>query len=368
MINSTRKGILDFQKKYPYLFSSIFTILILLLVSVISFIYFKLVPNPSANISLFYIFSIILISRFTSGYWFGITASICAVISINYLYTFPYFALNFTLSGYPVTFLIMLAITLMTCTMTTHSKQQAAMLAEREKQLAEAETEKMRANLLRAVSHDLRTPLTGIIGNASTYLENEHYLEAADKRTLIENIGNDANWLLNMVENLLTITRIREEDMHINTSFEYVEEVVSEAIVRLKKRYPDIEINAQVPDELIMIPMDAMLIEQVIINLLENAILHSGNSSDIDLSVNNTPNEVLFSVKDHGHGISEDLLTYIFEGKCYSGSQTSDAHKGMGIGLSICKTIITAHHGTIEARNHENGAEFYFSLPKEVSS
>lgn len=367
MIASIRKDVTAFQTQRPYLFSSLFTILILALVSLLSYIYFLLVPNPDSNISLFYIFSIIIISRFTAGYGFGIFASLCAVICINYLYTFPYFSLNFTLTGYPVSFLFILATALMTSTMTSHLKQQAKVLTEHEKQLAEAEAEKMRANLLRAVSHDLRTPLTGIIGNASTYLDNEDYLDSEDKRAMIENICNDANWLLNMVENLLTVTRIREEDMHINTSFEYVEEVVSEALIRLKKRYPDVDINAQVPDELIMIPMDAILIEQVIINLLENAILHSGNSTDIRLSVTDTPQAVLFSVKDHGRGIAEELLDYIFEGESYSGSRTSDSRKGMGIGLSICKTIITAHHGSIAAGNHEDGAEFTFSLPKEAS-
>lgn len=366
MIHSTREGFINLKIKHSYLFSFFFTVSDLLITTLFSYGYFKMVPNPDANIALFYILTTILISRLTTGYWFGIFAAVCSVICINYLYTFPYFELNFTLSGYPVTFLFMLSISLMTCTMTAHLKQQAAVLAEREKQLAEAETEKMRANLLRAVSHDLRTPLTGIIGNASTYLDNEIHLDTKEKRTLIENIGNDAGWLLNMVENLLTITRIREEDMHINTSLEYVEEVVSEAIVRLKKRYPDTKINAQVPDELIMLPMDAILIEQVIINLLENAILHSGNCSGIDLSVSSTPTEVLFSVKDYGHGIPEELLNYIFDGKSNSGFQSTDSRKGMGIGLSICKTIITAHHGTIEARNHENGAEFYFSLPREA--
>lgn len=259
----------------------------------------------------------------------------------------------------------MLAVTLLTSTMTTNMKQQAKLIAERDKLLAEAEKEKIRANLLRAVSHDLRTPLTGIIGASSSYLENSNTLTENEKSAIVTHIQEDAHWLLNMVENLLSVTRIYSQSSKVKKTDESVEEVVSAAMNRLKKRIPNAPVTVSVPDDLLIIPMDAILIEQVLFNLLENAIIHSQSTEPILCYVRDNHEAVTFHVKDFGIGISEDRLPYIFDGAPYIGSAESDSNKGMGIGLSICKTIITAHDGIIDARNHEHGAEFYFSLPKE---
>ena len=287
-----------------------------------------------------------------------------SVIAINYLFTYPYYKINFTLTGYPITFLLMSGITLILCTMTSHMTIQSEMIAEREKRLAEAEMEKMRANLLRAISHDLRTPLTGIIGNSSLFLESQNDLSSTEQRTIMTNIYEDSNWLLNMVENLLSVTRIQGDSLSINTTEEPVEEVVGEALEKLEKRYPDAAIRVKIPEEFLMIPMDAVLIEQVTINLLENAIVHSGSILPIDFIVEDHPEHVSFIVRDYGKGLSEEKLQNLFETGTYNNSQSSDSRKGMGIGLSICKTIITAHHGTLSGRNHADGAEFCFTLPK----
>lgn len=329
-----------------------------------AFMYYHVVPENSANIALVYILALILVARYSVGYWYGVACSVFAVICVNYLFTYPYFQINFTLTGYPITFLGMLAISLLTSTMTSHLSHQAMVIAEREKLLAEAEKEKMRANLLRAISHDLRTPLTGIIGNSSLYLENGTNLSEEEKTKIIANIYDDSNWLLNMVENLLTVTRIRGDNLSVNTSEEPVEEVLAEALLKLHKRYPDTEIKTVIPEEFLLIPMDAILIEQVIINLLENAIVHSGTTKPIELIVKTDSEAVSFTIKDYGVGISKDHLNDLFDGTSYTPSQTADARKGMGIGLSICKTIVTAHHGTLFGQNHENGAEFIFTLPR----
>ena len=331
----------------------------------LSFLFFYLVPENTANIALIQILALVIIARSTDGYFFGLLSAAIGVICVNYLFTYPYFELNFTLTGYPITFICMLAISLMTSTMTSNLKQQFILLSEREKQLMEAEKEKMRANLLRAVSHDLRTPLTGIIGNSSAYIENNSVLDDAEKLKLVQHIHDDSNWLLNMVENLLSVTRIRTSSMNVTTSLEAVEEVVGEAISRFKKRIPDAAVQVTIPDEYTLLPMDAMLIEQVIINLLENAAVHAGSDSPIIFTVSDSSDSICFSVRDFGIGIPEEKLSTLFDGSDYEASKTSDAHKGMGIGLSICKTIITAHHGTITACNHDNGAEFIFNLPKE---
>ena len=168
-----------------------------------SFLYQHIVPDNHANVALFYILALVIIARWTVGYSYGIACTLFSVIAINYLFTYPYYKINFTLTGYPITFLLMSGITLILCTMTSHMTIQSEMIAEREKRLAEAEMEKMRANLLRAISHDLRTPLTGIIGNSSLFLESQNDLSSTEQRTIMTDIYEDSNWLLNMVENLL---------------------------------------------------------------------------------------------------------------------------------------------------------------------
>lgn len=353
-------------KHKQHLFSLLFSLLIMGAATGLALMYYHAVAENSANIALVYILALVLVSRFSVGYWYGIVCSLFAVVCVNYLFTYPYFQINFTLTGYPITFLGMLAISLLTSTMTSHLSRQAMFIAEREKLLAEAEKEKMRANLLRAISHDLRTPLTGIIGNSSLYLENKDLLSEKEKAEIITNIYDDSNWLLNMVENLLTVTRIKGDNLSITTSEESVEEVIAEALQKLHKRYPATKIRASIPEEFLMIPMDAILIEQVIINLLENAIVHSGSTESIELTVKNQDTTVSFTIKDFGKGIPPSNLNALFDGSSYSPSQTADARKGMGIGLSICKTIVAAHHGSLIGRNHEKGAEFTFTLPKTV--
>lgn len=348
-----------------HFFSIIVSIFFMTIAITASFLYHSVVPEQTTNIALIFILALVLISRWTVGYLYGTICSLIFVIFINYVFTYPYFEINFTLSGYPITFIVMLGISLLTSTMTSHLTLQAEMIAEREKQLADAEMEKMRANLLRAISHDLRTPLTGIIGNSSLFLENQERLRPAEKREIVTNIYNDSNWLLNMVENLLTVTRIQGDNFSIKTTEEPVEEVIAAALQKINKRYPDTAISVQVPDEFILLPMDAILIEQVTVNLLENAIVHSGSTRPLELLVEEEPHNVRFTIKDYGSGIASDKLEQLFDGTSYTPSQTSDAHKGMGIGLSICKTIITAHHGTIMGQNHEQGAEFIFTLPKK---
>ena len=168
--------------------------------------------------ALLYILALVLIARGTDGYFWGIFASLIGVVCVNFLFTYPYMALNFTLAGYPVTFLGMLAISFITSASTTYTKRQIQMLAERERLLVEAEKEKMRANLLRAISHDLRTPLTSIIGSGSSYLENGAFLNEGQKKELVRQIYEDSNWLLNMVENLLSVTRIQDGASNVNKS------------------------------------------------------------------------------------------------------------------------------------------------------
>ncbi len=350
-------SLIDVVKKHH----AVLTILIMSAATLCSFLFFFLVPSGSANITLFYVFALIIIARYTKGYRYGIAAALFCVVFINYFFTYPHFKLNFTLAGYPVTFIVMLAITLITSTLTSHMKRQAEALAA-------AEKEKMRANLLRAVSHDLRTPLTGIIGSVATLREDSLIQTDLQLHETVNHIYDDAAWLLNMVENLLSVTRIQVSDTHVKKSIEVVEEVVSESIARLKKRLPQARIEAALPQDFIMIPMDAILIEQVLINLMENALVHSKSTQPVRLQVTADLSCVLFEVIDYGVGIPKDLLDTIFDGVPSCESKSADSRKGMGIGLSICKTIVLAHHGTITAKNHTDGAVFSFTLPSAECS
>ena len=151
------------------------TLGILFVATIAAYIYDRLTAQ-TMNVIMFYTLAILLVSRTTQGYVPGIAAALLSVCAVNYLFTYPYWKFNFMLEGYPVTFFCMMVVSVLSSMATSHMKKQARELSEREKLLAEAEKEKMRANLLRAVSHDLRTPLTGIIGASSSYLENEERL------------------------------------------------------------------------------------------------------------------------------------------------------------------------------------------------
>lgn len=341
------------------------TAIILALATLLSTLFFQFSSNV-INIALIYILAILFTARATNCYSMGILASVYSVFWVNFAYTYPFMSLNFTLTGYPITFIGMTLISTITSSMTIHQAKQKQLLQEKDHMLTEAEKETMRANLLRAISHDLRTPLTTILGTSSALMEHGENMTAGEVHGMVQNIYTDADWLLHMVENLLSITRIQDDRgvSHVTKSEELLEEVVSEAVQRFRRRFPEALVKVSVPDELIMIPMEATLIEQVINNLLENAYYHAGGTDRrIELTVLTQQDFAVFSVRDYGCGIDPQLLGTLFEGGSTSHGTSTDAHKGMGIGLSICRTIVNAHGGQIYAGNHENGAEFTFTLP-----
>lgn len=245
--------------------------------------------------------------------------------------------------------------------------EQNKLTSERQQILFESEKERMRGNLLRAISHDLRTPLTGISGSVETILDDNGASKLAEetKRKLLIGIKDDADWLIRMVENLLSITRINEETMKVAKSKEAAEEVVSTAIQRIRKSYPKSEIKVTLPDEFVLVPMDSILIEQVLFNLMENAIRHSHSESPIFVTVSLIEKAIKFEVADQGKGLTAEQLQLLFNGMTKQ-STPVDSKSGMGIGLSIVKTIILAHDGTLHAGNRaQGGAIFTFTLPLE---
>lgn len=475
---------------------------------------FRNIGINDRSIIMIYLLSVLLISRTTSGYFYGVLSSILSALTFNFLFIEPYFTLTIIQAGYPITFIIMILVALITSALTARVKTQAKLATERGRrtevlyeinkkllatrgiqnivdvaneyivnifsrssiiytqdpgiekafslcqspsdadasfmksedeqavahwvfvnqkkagrgtdtlmgaggfylpvisskkvlgvigiscankrtlsqnsrfilrmiasQLAmaferqglsdkqrsmqvESEKEKMRSNLLRAISHDLRTPLTGILGASSTLLESGELLDQKTRDKLIFGIKEDSQWLIRMVENLLSVTRINEGTMNVTKSPEAVEEIVSEAIGRIKARIPGRTISVCVPDELLVVPMDGTLIEQVLINLIENALKHGGENTSVFVDVRRVGNRAIFEVSDNGEGIPEEDLPYIFDGIVSHGNRSTDSSRGTGIGLSICMSIIRAHKGKMEAVNkEEGGAIFRFELP-----
>lgn len=340
------------------------TIIYMAAATLVSSLMFHFTDNL-INVSIVYILAIILHARATSCYGAGIIASLYSVFWVNYAFSVPYMKLNFTLSGYPLTFFGMAFISCFTSSICIMISRQTNLIREQDKKLMNAEKETMRANLLRAVSHDLRTPLTTIIGSSVACLEQQNTMTAEEQRQLISNIEEDAQWLLNMVENLLSVTRIQDTDgaPAVVKTEEPLEEVISEAVQRFRKRFPLAVVHVSVPDAFIMVPMDAKLIEQVINNLLENAAFHGNSQEPIELTAAIHDKILSVTIKDYGNGIDPDRFPTLFDGGGACSNPKGDGHKGMGIGLSICKTIINAHGGSIEAANHSKGAMFTFTLP-----
>ena len=232
-----------------------------------------------------------------------------------------------------------------------------------QKILMEKETERIRSDFLRSISHDFRTPLTGIIGACSTLEQQDVSLDEIASRSLIRSVSEEAGWLLRMVENLLTVTRVGPSGHKLNKSLEPVEEVLFEALEMARGRFPGTEIRVSQPNDLLLVPMDPTLMVQVLNNLIENAVKYAENGSPIDLTVEEQEQTVTFTVRDYGRGLSETDLQNLFEPINH---RTGDSRHGMGLGLSICRSIIRAHGGTIEGHNgEERGAVFTITLPKE---
>lgn len=234
-----------------------------------------------------------------------------------------------------------------------------------EKKLAKIETEqeKFRSNLLRAISHDLRTPLTGISGTAELLLYN---LEREEDRKLAEGIFEEANWLTQMVENILSLTKIAEGRLVLHKQKEAVEEIIAEAVKHARKVAGGRSITTEIPDDVLLVPMDGKLILQVLINLVDNAIKHTGQDGTIHIQVNQISGRVWFYVSDNGSGISQSDFPHLFEPFFIARNANRTSKSGAGLGLSIVKAIVQAHGGRIFAENNDKGgAVFKFYLPLE---
>ena len=306
-----------------------------------------------------FVLGVFLVSWKTQGYHWGIVASVVSVLLVNWAFTYPYWAFDLMSPECISSAAVMMIVATMTGTLTTRLKQQ-------EKLKAEAEKERMRGNLLRAVSHDLRTPLTSIYGSCSVIIENFDSIPRERQLRLLKDIQTDAQWLNRMVENLLSVTRVDADTVRLSKYSVVLEELIDALLVKFYKHYPNQNVEVTLPEGFVRIPMDPVLIEQVLMNLMENVVNHGVGADRIWVSLERQEDAAAFSVCDNGCGIDPQILPNVFEGTVSAGGESGDSKRNMGIGLSVCRTIICAHGGTMKAENRkEGGAAFCFTLPLE---
>ena len=235
---------------------------------------------------------------------------------------------------------------------------------EKEQAAVRAKNEALRANLLRAISHDLRTPLTSISGNADTLRSGWEKLDDETRERIFTDIYEDAQWLISLVENLLAVSRIEEGRMQLHLSPELPDEVIREALQHIRIPQAGHRITVDCGDELLLARMDARLISQVIINLVENALKYTPPGSSVVIGAEKQGDRVMIRVADDGPGIPDDLKPRVFEMFFTGDRKVADSRRSLGLGLSLCRSIVTAHGGEITLTdNTPSGCVFTFSLP-----
>ncbi|MBO5323941.1 MAG: DUF4118 domain-containing protein, partial [Oscillospiraceae bacterium] len=247
------------------------------------------------------------------------------------------------------------------CALTLENSRNAK---EKEAAKLQAENEKLRANLLRSISHDLRTPLTSISGNAGMLLSDLEKLDTETVRQMCGDIYDDSAWLTNLVENLLAVTKIEEGRMRLQKQPHLVEEIVTEALQHISRKQTEHTVTVHHENELLLARCDARLIIQVIINLVDNAIKYTPAGSHITINTKQNERHTEISVADNGAGIPDSEKEKVFQ-MFYSGSNPiADCRRSLGLGLSLCKSIITAHGGEITVSdNTPTGTIFTFTIP-----
>nr|MBQ8244726.1 PAS domain-containing sensor histidine kinase [Oscillospiraceae bacterium] len=346
------------SKRKHILADGVFTVFILLGVFFANLSLQSLFQTQTLTPMIF-VLGVFLVSWRTQGYFWGIAASLLSVLAVNWAFTYPYWAFDLISPECISSAVGMLIVATMTGALTTRIKQQ-------EKLKAEAEKERMRGNLLRAVSHDLRTPLTSIYGSCSAMIESFDELPRETHLKLLSDVCTDAQWLNRMVENLLSVTRVDAGSVQLSKSSAVLEELIDALLVKFHKHYPNQKVIVEIPEDFVSIPMDVMLIEQVLMNLLENAVFHARGMEHLWLRVQLKNGRALFLVEDDGCGIPPERMSRLFTGLLNSEAPTDTSRSNMGIGLSVCRTIIKAHGSDIYVKNRpEGGTVFSFTLEME---
>ncbi len=331
---------------------------ILLAVNGINYL-LRFILDVRSMVPMFFVLGVFFISICTEGYFYGVASAFVSALLVNYMFIRTGDALVYT-HDLIATVVIILSVAILTCTLVTQLKKNRRI---REDGVAEH----MRANLLRAVSHDLRTPLTSIYASSSAILENFDSLEQTQRIELVEKIRTESHGLIRMLENLLSVTRVNSKDVKITKTPTVLWELIDSVVVRYNRYFPEQPLEVEIPDDFVTIPMDPMLIDQVIFNILENANIHAKGMTQLKLQVYIRDENAVFKISDDGCGVPPEKMSRLFEGYFDNRDMTDhDGRHNLGIGLSVCAAIIKAHGGRIHATVSDiGGTSVYFTLKME---
>ena len=302
-------------------------------------------------VPMIFVFGVFLISLKTHGYCYGITSAIVSVFAVNFAFTYPYYVFDFFVGESILSAVIMLAVAVFTSTLNSRIRDQEKLRAENEK-------ERMRGNLLRAISHDLRTPLTSIYGSSSTLISKYDALPKEQQLKLLGEIQEDSEWLIRMVENLLSVTRIDGAKVEVVKTPTVLDELIDSVLMKFSKKYPNQKVITQIPEEFVDIPMDSLLIEQVLLNLLENAV-----DAVKDLLPENKPYVKMLTKVKNRKLLIEISNPYSNEIQRREKVFYSTKHEGFGIGTASVAEVVQRMGGYVVFNTEEGIFKVNIFLP-----
>jgi len=317
-----------------------------------------------ANLAMVYLLGIVIVAtRWGRGP--SIFATVVGASTFDFFYVPPYYSVLTSEVKYLVMFFVMMVVGLVISTLTERAR-----IREQDAEHArmEAEVERQRNALLSVVSHDLRTPLATITGAAGALLDEQGPREPAVRRELLQSIADEGSRLTRLVSNLLDVTRLESGSIKLDKQWQLLEEVIGSALSRLEPQLAGRMVVTNLPGEPALVAFDAVLIEQVLMNLVENALKYTPSNAEIRIGASTGTDEVRVYVEDQGPGVPKGDEHRIFEKFQRAAGAETKTKWGTGLGLTICKGIVEAHGGRIWAENRpEGGARFQFTLPIQDS-
>lgn len=318
-----------------------------------------------ANLIMIYVLNIIVIAAFTKNYIVSIVSTVISILLFNFFFTEPYYTFMTLDDKYPMIFVVMLIVGLVISTVMQKLKKQMEIneknIRDKEAKQAIIEREKTRSDILRSITHDIRTPLT-TIKSGIQQLSDQSFMDDENKKTVLKDLQSESDWLIMLVENMLSATKIENKALTLKKQPQLIEEIMSAAVEQAGRHKGEHTLSVSLPDEILTVNIDFGLILQVLGNLFDNAFKYSKKDSAVFFNAVKSGGEVILEVINTDSHIDEKDLPHIFE-MFYTGKNVKDKRRGSGIGLAVCKTFVEAHGGTLTAKNLEdNSVSFSFNL------